>query len=72
MYIGRLLRIADRRERSVQEISEETGIPTGKFTGKVKPHIEYARYMGLIEKEDSRAPPWVKWFSPMNPWSLKH
>lgn len=31
-----------------EEISEETGIPTGKSTGKVEPMIYYALGMGLI------------------------
>lgn len=30
-----------------EEISEITGIPTGKTSGKVVPHILYAQYMGL-------------------------
>jgi hypothetical protein len=34
---------------SIQDISDVTGIPTGKSTGKVKPHIDYACGMGLIE-----------------------
>lgn len=33
-----------------EEISEETGISTGKQKGKVEPAIRYASYMGLIEK----------------------
>lgn len=32
-----------------EEISSDTGIPTGKSSGKVEPHIDYASYMGLIE-----------------------
>lgn len=32
-----------------EEISSRTGIPTGKNSGKVEPHIDYASYMGLIE-----------------------
>lgn len=31
-----------------EEISMNTGIPTGKSSGKVEPHIEYASYMGLV------------------------
>lgn len=32
-----------------EEISMRTGIPTGKSSGKVEPHIDYALYMGLVE-----------------------
>ena len=35
-------------ELTKEEISEVTGIPTGKSSGKVEPHIMYAIYMGLI------------------------
>ena len=33
---------------TIQAISEKTGIPTGKSTGKVRPLLQYARGMGLI------------------------
>lgn len=36
---------------SKEEISEITGIPTGKSSGKVEPSIEYARYCNLISYE---------------------
>lgn len=55
-YITAILEIADDpRYRSVKEISSLTGIPNGKSSGKVEPHINYASYMGLIsyEKKDS-------------------
>lgn len=49
-YISRLLEITDMTEEiTKEEISELTGIPTGKSSGKVEPHIDYAIYMGLIE-----------------------
>ena len=32
-----------------EEISACTGIPTGKSSGKVEPHIAYAEYMGLLK-----------------------
>lgn len=32
-----------------EEISQRTGIPTGKSSGKVEPHIKYAEYMGLLQ-----------------------
>ena len=33
---------------AVEAISEHTGIPTGKSSGKVVPHLKYAQAMGLI------------------------
>ena len=36
---------------SIQDISKITGIPTGRSSGKVKPHIDYAKGMGLIESQ---------------------
>lgn len=51
-YIGRILKIADGEEKTVEEISELTGIPQGKSSGKVEPHIAYAAYMGLLDKEN--------------------
>ncbi|WMJ22917.1 hypothetical protein RBG61_13130 [Paludicola sp. MB14-C6] len=48
-YISRILEITDMcAEMSKEEISELTGIPTGKSSGKVEPHISYAIYMGLV------------------------
>lgn len=48
-YISRILQIADRYEYlSKEDIFEITGIPTGKSSGKVEPHIQYCKYMGLI------------------------
>lgn len=47
-YITKIMELAkDRYTGSKEEISEETGIPTGKTSGKVVPHILYAQYMGL-------------------------
>lgn len=47
-----LLRIADGiNEYSLSEISSCTGIPDGKSTGKVKPSIDYAVSMGLLNAE---------------------
>lgn len=49
-YISSILSVADTTEpMSVQDISAYTGIPNGKSTGKVLPHINYAKYMGLID-----------------------
>lgn len=36
---------------TVEEISLATGIPQGKSSGKVIPHLEYARFMGLVNFE---------------------
>lgn len=49
-YLGRILKIANGTEYTVEEISDLTGIPQGKSSGKVKPHIAYASYMGLIDE----------------------
>lgn len=47
-YITKIMELAkDRYIGSKEEISEETGIPTGKISGKVVPHILYSQYMGL-------------------------
>ena len=47
-YITKILELANNNYTgSKEEISEETGIPTGKTSGKVVPHILYAQYMGL-------------------------
>lgn len=50
-YIGRILSIAQGKPRSVREIADLTGIPQGKSSGKVVPHLKYAVYMGLIESD---------------------
>lgn len=51
-YISSILNIADGRSAlSIKEISALTGIPQGKSSGKVEPHINYAEYMGLIKWE---------------------
>ncbi|WP_113671253.1 DUF4007 family protein [Vallitalea guaymasensis] len=48
-YIGKILAIANGKEiNTIQEISIITGIPTGKSSGKVVPHIKYCEYMNLI------------------------
>lgn len=51
-YIGRILKVADGEEKTIEEISELTGIPQGKSSGKVEPHISYAVYMGLLNKDN--------------------
>lgn len=49
-YITKILEIADQYEGlTKEEISDLTGIPTGKSSGKVEPHIMYCNYMNLIE-----------------------
>lgn len=50
-YIGRLLKIADGKMRTSAEIADLTGIPEGNSSGKVRPHIAYAAYMGLIDAD---------------------
>ena len=48
-YISKILELAAGHFAGDKyEISEVTGIPTGKQKGKVEPHIKYASYMGLI------------------------
>ena len=48
-YISKILELAaEKYVGNKFEISERTGIPTGKQKGKVEPHIKYASYMGLI------------------------
>jgi hypothetical protein len=54
-HISGLLYISDMTEElTKEEISELTGIPTGKSSGKVEPHIQYAIYMGLLENISSQ------------------
>lgn len=49
-YIAKILRLASENYSGTKfEISDCTGIPTGKQKGKVEPHIRYARCMGLID-----------------------
>jgi len=48
-YISKLLALADGNLLlSKEDIFEKTGIPTGKSSGKVEPHICYAVFMGLL------------------------
>lgn len=48
-YLSKILELSSQNySGSKFEISEETGIPTGNQKGKVRPHIRYAAYMGLI------------------------
>ncbi len=57
LYLTQLMKYAfNESSGSLFEISEETGIPTGESTGKVKPHIDYAVGMGLLQYslEDGR------------------
>lgn len=49
-YITKIMELADKEYIGTKEdISEVTGIPTGKTSGKVIPHIRYAKFFGLIE-----------------------
>ncbi len=54
-YIAKLLDLAGKGYSGDKfQISEITGIPTGKQKGKVDPHIKYAAYMGLIRFENEK------------------
>ena len=49
-YITKILELAAQGYSGTkEEISAVTGIPTGKTSGKVIPHIRYAAFMGLID-----------------------
>lgn len=49
VYLARVLELAaSHYSGDKYDISERTGIPTGKQKGKVEPHIKYATFMGLI------------------------
>lgn len=53
-YISRLLELPEEtNDLSKEEISQLTGIPTGKSSGKVEPHIFYSMYMGLIDNKST-------------------
>lgn len=46
-----LAEVSNCNGMDIQGISNQTGIPTGKSSGKVEPTISYANYMGLLIKE---------------------
>ena len=49
-YLSPFLKLASKQfEGTSDQIAEETGIPTGKSSGKVDPHKKYSQAMGLIE-----------------------
>lgn len=49
-YIAKIMELAcDNYSGTKEEISSLTGIPTGKTSGKVIPHIRYASFMGFVE-----------------------
>lgn len=49
-YISKILELGKNNFKGTKyDISDLTGIPTGKQKGKVEPHIKYATYMGLID-----------------------
>lgn len=52
LYLGRILKIANGENMSTEEIAEITGIPQGRSSGKVRPHISYAIAMGLLKEND--------------------
>ena len=48
-YISELLQVAEEAKNvTLEELSNMTGIPQGKSSGKLVPHLKYAQYMGLI------------------------
>lgn len=52
-YISEIVKLASQNFSGTKEdISEITGIPTGDKTGKVVPHIKYAKFMNLITSSD--------------------
>lgn len=50
-YLSALLAFAQVIDgpTTIATISSQTGIPTGKSSGKVRPLLQYARGMGLID-----------------------
>lgn len=55
-YITKIMELAGKHYAGTkEEISSMTGIPTGKTSGKVIPHIRYAKYMGLVDYEKVNA-----------------
>lgn len=55
-YITKIMELAEQNYSGTKEnISNITGIPTGKTSGKVVPHIRYASYMKLIHYEKNGA-----------------
>jgi len=46
-----LLRVADGNIRSIEELNENTAMPGGDSTGKLKPHLDYAIAMGVLKQE---------------------
>ena len=49
-YVSKILQLAiEKISGTKDELSKISGIPTGKTSGKVIPHIKYAAYMGLID-----------------------
>lgn len=53
-HLAALLRLAgENYVGTIDAISAKTGIPTGKSSGKVAPHLKYAHAMGLIASPTS-------------------
>ena len=54
-YITSILELADINYQGTKfQISDQTGIPTGKQKGKVEPSIKYAAFMGLINYHNEK------------------
>jgi len=57
-YISALLKFAAKGgQGDIQVISECTGIPTGQYSGKVSPILDYCRGMGLISLSSNGGKP---------------
>ncbi len=55
-YISELLQIGDEaKDVTLDELSKMTGIPQGKSSGKLVPHIKYAQFMGLVNYSSSNS-----------------
>ena len=56
-YLSMLLAFAQSNTApvTIENIAEKTGIPTGKSSGKVRPLIQYARGMGLLDVNNKGA-----------------
>lgn len=55
-YISKILELAQKGYSGTKEdISAVMGIPTGKTSGKVVPHIRYAKFFGIIDYVKEKA-----------------
>ena len=55
-HLSSILRLASTAfDGTVEAIAVASGIPTGKSSGKVVPHIKYAKAMGLLESSNANS-----------------